>query len=671
MSGLAFQCRPFAEIAGGPLIWQSTSDEPWIEITPNHPLRNRWVRLTWRSGLLQPNRRPVLRCVLDDPAPSGDVDVFLPGAPFGRASAIVHVPANTRRVLISPANWAGTIRFQLETVEILPLPRVLAIAAGRSAGGALHALGAGLIGRPADLRHLLRNALIRVTPDAYPRWLRAGSRPLDPGFDGAPPEGLPHIRLLIEAANEDAHRIRADITALADDLAHSARPDWSMTVLCAPEIHADLKTTLPRSIRLAGPDAGLPRLIDDLAPADLVAAVPLGTRVHRDAFAMLATAATAAPGIGLFYGDNDHWRGDGDGDGCDPVVRAGFDPLLLARVDTIGASAFWRVEVLRTRQTPPTTGRLPDPAEANDAMSLSRFIFRLACPASRPILASPAAVKPDQATLPAPSAAILIPTRDRVDLLRPCVDSILQKTPGFYRIVILDNESREPDTLAYFEMLRADPRVAVRPVSGPFNFSRICNDGARSCSEAVLVFLNNDTLVIDSHWLAVLTADAMRPEVGAVGLKLLFPDGRVQHAGVIGGLFGGAGHFDLRMGRNDPGYFGRANLPHRQLAVTGACLAVARDKFNAIGGFDERNLPVDLNDIDLCFRLHAKGWHTVQRGDIEMYHYESATRGYEKNTDFTYGAEKKYFRETWLLLLRDDPYFSANLSLYALDGRLV
>jgi len=262
-------------------------------------------------------------------------------------------------------------------------------------------------------------------------------------------------------------------------------------------------------------------------------------------------------------------------------------------------------------------------------------------------------------------ATIIIPTRDRLDLLRPCVDSILTQTDGRYRIIIVDNGSQDPATLDYFTRLNAEVRVEFLSMPGPFNFSRLCNAAAARVASGVLVFLNNDTVVIQRDWLQKLIRPAQDHAVGAVGAKLIYPNGKVQHAGVIAGLGGQAGHFELGIDSGDAGYFGRGHVTHRLSAVTGACLAVEAVKFHMIGGFDEVNLPIDLNDIDLCFRLLQRGYCTLYVPSAVLVHHESASRGHIDNSEDAYSRERSYFRKRWLHIMRADRHFSLALSLYA------
>ena len=261
---------------------------------------------------------------------------------------------------------------------------------------------------------------------------------------------------------------------------------------------------------------------------------------------------------------------------------------------------------------------------------------------------------------------IVIPTRDRADLLAECVRGLSDRTDyPRYEIVIVDNGSTAPDALALLRDLKNDARFKVLERPGPFNFSALSNDGARATQAAVLVFLNNDIVVLESGWLKSMVRFAVMPQIGAVGAKLLFPDGLIQHAGVVLGFGGIAGHPYRGMPADHPGYCNQLTTPREISAVTAACIAVARDKFEAIGGFDAENLPVDLNDMDLCLRMSEHGWTNLWTPDAVLIHLQSASRGIDPDPFVFYRQERTYFVRRWAEKVRDDPYFHPALSLFS------
>ncbi len=204
-----------------------------------------------------------------------------------------------------------------------------------------------------------------------------------------------------------------------------------------------------------------------------------------------------------------------------------------------------------------------------------------------------------------PLVSIIIPTRDRCDLLRRCIDSIERHTPeGQYEIIVMDNGSTEDSSLQFLNSIASRHRVVQYPQE--FNFSAINNEGVAHASGEYLLFLNNDTEVLASNWLPALLAQAQRPGVGAVGAKLLYPDGRIQHAGVVLGVCGVAGHAFRFLRPEDKPYHGLSELVRSCSAVTAACLLMSKQLFEQIGGFNTR-LPVEYNDVDLCLRIRQRG----------------------------------------------------------------
>lgn len=275
-----------------------------------------------------------------------------------------------------------------------------------------------------------------------------------------------------------------------------------------------------------------------------------------------------------------------------------------------------------------------------------------------------------------PLVSIIIPTRDRAELLRSCVEGLVKRTdyPAL-EILVADNGSVEAATLALFETLRAEHGVRVLPLPGPFNYSRINNQAVAQARGEIILFLNNDTEVIAGDWLREMVSLAIRPEIGAVGARLLFADGRIQHCGDVLGFgwpVGVAGHNGLLAARDDPGPYGTYVLTRSYSAVTAACLAVRRAILDEVGGFDEVNLAVAFNDVDLCLRIRDAGYRNLLAASAELYHLESASRGEDLRPEQLERsmAEIRYMRERWGPALDNDPYWNPNLSLNKLNGQL-
>jgi O-antigen biosynthesis protein len=263
-----------------------------------------------------------------------------------------------------------------------------------------------------------------------------------------------------------------------------------------------------------------------------------------------------------------------------------------------------------------------------------------------------------------PLVSIIIPTKDQVRLLQQCVTSIEGKTSYHpYEIVVIDNNSIDPETIHYLDALSDKHRVLRYP--RPFNFSAINNFGADQAKGEHLLFLNDDIQVIDGEWLTALVEQAQRPEVGAVGAKLLYPDNSIQHGGVTLGICGGAGHAFRKLPNNRTAYFGLADLTRNCSAVTAACMIIPRKVFHEVGGFDEE-LKVVYNDVDLCLRIRKQGYLILYTPFAVLYHFESATRGRLRPT-----REEELFCRRWSETIRlGDPYYNPSLTLTREDWSL-
>lgn len=260
-----------------------------------------------------------------------------------------------------------------------------------------------------------------------------------------------------------------------------------------------------------------------------------------------------------------------------------------------------------------------------------------------------------------PLVSIIIPMRDKPDVLRTCLDSIKKSSYQHLEILIVDNGSHEPATLAYLASL-TDCRVLRYDIA--FNYSRLNNWAAKEAKGEYLLFLNNDIEVITVDWIEQMLQHAQRPNVGVVGAKLLYPDGRIQHAGVVLGIGGVAGHSHKYFSRYSNGYYSCLVDIRNYSAVTAACMMVPATVFEQAGGFDEENLAVAFNDVDLCLRIREQGFLCVFTPYAELWHYESLTRGPKLNYHEIY-----YMQGRWQNWIQRDPYYHPMLSLTVEDFR--
>ena len=261
---------------------------------------------------------------------------------------------------------------------------------------------------------------------------------------------------------------------------------------------------------------------------------------------------------------------------------------------------------------------------------------------------------------------IIIPTKDKVQLLKGCVSSVLEKTDyPDYEILIIDNQSSQKETFDCFDEFKKKEKVSVLKYDKPFNFSAINNFAAASTGAEYLVFLNNDTEVINADWLSSMLEFAQREDVGAVGARLYYPNNTIQHAGLTIGVLGFAGHAHREFPRASSGYKGRIKIIQNMSAVTAACMMIRKKVFDEVGGFDEELINA-FNDVDLCLKIREKGYLIVYTPYAELYHHESISRGPDTTRDglARFDKEVNIVQSRWKHVLdAGDPYYNPNLTL--------
>jgi O-antigen biosynthesis protein len=263
-----------------------------------------------------------------------------------------------------------------------------------------------------------------------------------------------------------------------------------------------------------------------------------------------------------------------------------------------------------------------------------------------------------------PLVSLIIPTRNGFELLKQCIESIFLKTTySNYEVLVIDNGSDDFATLNYLKKITSEPKVRVITDTRPFNYSALNNAAANQARGEIIGLINNDIEVISPDWLSELVSHALRPNVGAVGAKLLYPNDTVQHAGVLLGVTGVAAHAHKNLPRHGHGYFSRANLIQSFSAVTAACLVIKKSIYESVGGLNEVDLQIAFNDIDFCIRLCKAGYKNIWTPYAELYHHESATRGYEDSPE----KKERFAREVAYMeqnnLSKPDPAYSPNLTI--------
>ena len=533
--------------------------------------------------------------------------------------------------------------------------------------------------RASDLAHLRDEAsrfeyrplvsLLLPVFDAEPEWLKKG-------LDSVVSQVYPEWELYVCSGDFSGERTR-------EVLDFYERLDGRIQV-AYPEGDASLTTLSNAALSLArGEFVGLLKESDELAP---------------DALFEVARLLQEHPEADLIYSDVDEI--DGKGNRSNPYFKPGWSPDLLLSLDYVSQLSVYRRSLLEeigglregfdgcqdydlvlraTERTGEihhvpkvlyhrraTAGSLASPnGDKGRVRERARQALREALERRGFEGSVEDGYLPDRFRVRfeiagEPTVSIIIPTRDNVSFLKRCVESVERLTTyRNYELLIIDNDSRDPETVEY---LASTPHRVI-PFREPFNFSRINNFAVSQAEGEYVLLLNDDTEVISGGWLHALLEHAQRQEVGAVGAKLLYPDGRIQHAGVVVGAgspweVGVATHAYHFYSSDSTGYAGTLTTTTNYSAVTAACILMRKSLFEELGGLDEENLKVQFNDIDLCLRIREHGYHIVCTPHAELYHHESVSRG-NRRLDRT---ENLYMRERWGEVMDKDPYYNPNFS---------
>ncbi|WP_066409759.1 glycosyltransferase family 2 protein [Bordetella ansorpii] len=423
--------------------------------------------------------------------------------------------------------------------------------------------------------------------------------------------------------------------------------------------------------------------------------VRAGVRLAEQALFCLAEAIVKTPGAALVYADHDQL--DPDGRLHSPVFKPDWSPEMLRATNYIGEAFACNAQYTARLAGLAASSRhalllelgaldlpvlhvaaplwhVPDSAPATGTSEIVRaHLQRLGVVAD--VVDAGAGRCRVRYTLPSarPLVSIVIPTRDGLHHLRRCIDSLIGRTAyAFYEILVIDNQSMEPQTLAYLGQIRQLPNVRVLPFDRAFNYSSINNMAVGHAQGELVCLLNNDTEVISPDWLDEMVGQISRSDIGVVGAKLLYGDGRVQHAGDTVGPGGCANHLHVGIGRDDPGYAGRALVAQDLSAVTAACLLTRKSLYQALGGLEEKRLPVAFNDVDYCLRVREAGLRVVWTPHALLYHHESATRGKDETPAQLRRAksEIRYMRKRWRREMLHDPFYNPNLNYLQADFSL-
>jgi O-antigen biosynthesis protein len=380
------------------------------------------------------------------------------------------------------------------------------------------------------------------------------------------------------------------------------------------------------------------RVVDDIAsqfPKDAASWVgsgpsvwfmPLrsGDRVAKGAAATyLGAIAEAGPDCTVLYADDD--KIDPYGRRTKPHFKPSWNAELHRHHDFLSGACIVRcddADLVSVAPHPDWEERLVSAATQRGTVThIPAVLHHRRTRPSAPAVVAPLAIADSL-----PPLSVIIPTRNRADLLRTSIKGLRVTDYPDMEIIVANNDSDDPETLAYLAEL-AGEGVHVLDQPGPFNYSTINNNAAAASRGELLCLMNNDIEVLSPEWLAIMATQALRANVGAVGAQLLYPDGSIQHAGVVIGVGNAAGHSHRLLRPEAEGYFRRHAMPQFVSAVTAACLVVQKGRFLAVGGLDEANFPVAYNDVDLCLRLNLRGWQSFYEPRAVLVHHESVSRG--------------------------------------------
>ncbi len=569
-----------------------------------------------------------------------------------------------------------------------------------------------LAGGKQQMSERLAEILRYSGPDAYQRWIaHRGSKPdaahLARSQSGDVKE-KPRFAFVADAAD----RADTDWGATLETLSAQTNTNWSLEICVAGQVPADLRKRLKDAERFEARLRCHERDFMDVVAAvcadgvtDFLIFLRPGTWLTPTALESFADALLANPDAAIVYADEDAM--DEHGRRHTPLFKPDWDPDYFASYRYLGdfvalAAAHCRhllnevrhqrsdlmffellvlvaneVDVASVLHIPEILSHrkaeLEDDLGSTALLTFSpgelAVVERQLCsahPGTQVRHGTAGAARTIWPILtPEPLVSLIIPTRDRVDVLRECIDSILAMTdyPRF-EILVVDNDSCEAETLEYLGSICDGQRIHWLKVPGEFNFSLLNNRAAEYASGEVLGLVNNDIVAIEPGWLREMVSHAVRPDVGAVGAKLLYRSGHIQHAGIVCGIGEVAAHPHKFYHDGDDGYMGRLSCVQTFSAVTGACLVVERSKYQTVCGLDESNLKVAFNDVDFCLKLDARGYRNVFTPYARLLHLEGVSRGFDTSPEKAarYAQEAEFMRRKWADRMTCDPYYNPNLT---------
>ncbi len=533
----------------------------------------------------------------------------------------------------------------------------------------------------------------------------------------------PRISILLPTYNTDEKYLRACI----ESVINQSYPNWELCISDDCSTHAHIRTVLDeyaqvdKRIKIVyrsknGHISKASNSALDIAGGEYIALLDHDDTLAKDALYHVVEALNKTPGACLLYTDED-WT-DSQGNRIRPHFKSDWNRDLLYSHNYITHLCIYRQDIVRSvggfregvegSQDYDLLLRCIGVCEDDNVIHIPRVLYHWrAIEGSTALSAGEKSYSVDAGLVslrkhfeeyypnlaevscsdlpniykvqwkiptPQPLVSLLMPTRDQKEVTETAVRSILNLTSySNFELLIIDNGSEKKETLEFFEIIqKEDKRVKVLRYDEPFNYPAINNFGFEHSSGEVIGLINNDVEVITPDWLTEMVSNALRPDIGCVGAKLYYENDTIQHAGVILGIGGVAGHSHRSCPRHESGYVARLLVRQNLSAVTAACLLVRRSIYQEVEGLDQENLEVAFNDVDFCLKVRAKGYRNLWTPFAELYHYESISRGYENTPEKIkrFERETDFMKNKWSVELRKDPYYNPNLTMIREDFSL-
>lgn len=558
----------------------------------------------------------------------------------------------------------------------------------------------------------------RFTPNTYRSWLAQFHDPSDQEREAmrAWAEGLPDppkIAVLMPVFNPNPQWLQEAIDSVCDQL----YPHWQLCIAddCStdPRVREVLERAAAGDQRIwvvfreqNGHISAASNTALELVEAPWVALLDHDDRLAEDALAWVARSIVEHPQLRMIFSDED--KIDANGSRRDPYFKCDWNPILMEGQNAVCHLGVYATGLVREvggfrvgyegAQDHDLTLRCSRQLRREQILHLPRVLYHwrvhagstatgaeakpYSCGAAQRVVAdhlrslnqaatavdcTPVGLQPRFGPpVDPPRVSVIIPTRNGFAVLEPCLRSLLEHThyPNL-EVLVVDNGSDDPSTLAFLAELEAVGSIRVLPDPSPFNYSALNNRAVEQATGEFICLMNNDIEVIQPDWLIQMLAYGQRPGVGAVGARLLYPDRTIQHGGVILGIGGVAGHVHHGLAQDDSGYYCRAQLAQEMSAVTAACLLVRKSHYQAVGGLNAENLRVAFNDVDFCLKLVEHGLHNVYAARAVLLHHESVSRGHENTPakQARFAAEVAWMQQRWGDRLTSDSAYNPNLDL--------